>query len=108
MTATDELAEWWVHECTVETYEGDGAYGPVYAEPVTVACFIDGRERLVRTPNGDQVASNTTVYAALADADRFAPESRVTVREEQRTVGSVAARDAGGLGLPEHTEAVLI
>lgn len=108
MTAADELTLWFVHTVQAEAYESDGGYGPVYAAPVTVPCLIDNRDRLVRSPTGDLLASETTIYAPLAHAASLPAESRVTVRGRVCTVGSVAVRDAAGLDLPEHVEATLI
>lgn len=64
---------------TVETWAGEGAYGAVYADPVTVRWNYDGKRRLVRNANGEEVISEGTGTAHPDDAPLFAPESRLTI-----------------------------
>ena len=75
---------------SVETYSGEGSYGPVFEAPVTVKVNVDQTRRLVRNAAGDEVVSESTLAVhpqprdettrALLDATTlFAPESRVTI-----------------------------
>ena len=75
---------------TVETYSGEGAYGPNFAASVTVKVNVDQTRRLVRNPAGDEVVSeatfavhpqprNETSGATLDAVALFAPESAVTI-----------------------------
>jgi len=75
---------------SVETYTGEGSYGPVYADPVTVKVNVDQTRRLVRNPAGDEVVSESTLAVHPAPRDEttgllldavalFAPESGVTI-----------------------------
>jgi len=75
---------------TVETYTGEGSYGPVFAAPVTVKVNVDQTRRLVRNAAGDEVVSESTLdvhpqprdettRVLLDAATLFTPESRVTV-----------------------------
>lgn len=98
------ISMFFVHEVSVEAYEGSGAYGPSYAAPVAVSCFLDDGVRLVRNVSGAEVASSSTVYADLSVADLFLPESRVSVNGRTATVISSSRRDSGPLGLPDHVE----
>lgn len=98
------IGMFFVHEVSVETYEGAGAYGPAYAAPVAVACFLDDEVRLVRNVSGAEVASSATVYADLSAADLFPPETRVSVNGRTATVITAGRRDSGPLGLPDHVE----
>lgn len=92
------------HTVTVETYLGDSANGPVWADPVTVACFLDEQTRQVRAPDGREVVSSATVYCRL-DAVDAQPESRVTLPGgRQTTVIEQLKRDGGGLPTPDHLE----
>lgn len=95
------------HSITVEAYEGAGAYGPVYAAPVTVACFLDEQTRMVRAGDGTQVTSSSTAYA---DLDTVAPaQSRVTLPDSrQTTVIAALRRDGGALPVPSHLEIQLV
>lgn len=94
------------HEVTVEAYQGDGAYGAVYAAPVTVRCMVDDRRRLVRTAEGDEAVSETTLYVGDLTAD-IPPESRVTVNGRTTTVLGVSRHDGAGLPTPDHLEVAL-
>lgn len=91
------------HTVEVEAYLGDGAYGPIYAAPVTVRCLIDDTRRLVRNANGDEVTAETTLYVGDLDAN-IPPESRVTVNGRTTTVLSVSRHDGAGLPTPNHLE----
>ncbi len=109
MSAQDDLGFWLRHTVTVATYEGEGAYGPVWGDPATVQCWVDENRRSVRTAEGDEVVSEATIFAELSAADVFAPESRVTLWEGltgQRTAQVIAVkrRDSAGIGLPDHVE----
>jgi hypothetical protein len=75
---------------TVESYTGDGAYGPNFDAPVTVKVNVDQTRRLVRNTAGDEVVSEATLNihpqprdeatGELLDATAlFTPESRVTI-----------------------------
>jgi hypothetical protein len=91
------------HTVTVEAYTGSGPHGDVYAAAVSVTCFVDQKRKLVRAPNGSQVISESTVYAALETA--APPRSRITLPDGQVTlVISAARRDGAGLPVPEHLE----
>jgi len=75
---------------TVETYSGEGAYGPIFEASVTVKVNVDQTRRLVRNAAGDEVVSEATLAVppqprhettrALLDAVAlFTPETRVTI-----------------------------
>jgi hypothetical protein len=94
------------HQVTIEALTGQGSYGPQYAEPATVRCFLDEQTRMVRAPGGDQVSSSSTAYCPLATA---APAgSRVTLPDGRTTtVIQALRRDGGGLPTPDHLEVQL-
>lgn len=94
------------HEVTIEPKTGEGPVGPVYGPAATVKVFADDKRRLVRDATGNQVLSETTLYALL---DASAPVgSRVTLPGgRQATVIQALRRDGGGLPTPDHLEVVL-
>lgn len=95
------------HTVTVEPYEGTDGYGrAVYGSSSSVACFVDDKRRLVRAATGDEVVSESTVYAPLITT---APaESRVTLPDGRvATVIQALQRDGGDLPVPSHLEIVL-
>lgn len=77
----------------VRTYQGEGAYGPTYGQPVTVAANLDARRRLVRTASGDEVVAEMTLRLdpdpALDVEQLLQPESRVSVRGRDARVITV-------------------
>lgn len=80
----------------VETYSGDGAYGPVYAAPVTVPCNVQMKRRLVRNANGDEWVDMPVLTAHPDDVPAFTPETRLTVQGRASTVLSVAPQTFRG------------
>lgn len=89
---------------TVQSYGGEGAYGPSYAAPASTLCQLDATRRLVRSSSGDEVVSETTLRLSpdlngLLDLEAlFAPESLVTVRgRESRVVTAKPHIDRGRL-----------
>lgn len=105
-----ELAEFWVHTVTVETYTGTtGSGAPGYAAPQTVNVFTEGKRRFVRGVDGQQVVSETTVYGDPSLAAQFKPGSRVTLpdRATPTTVLTLDVNDSQGLDLPDHVAVFL-
>jgi hypothetical protein len=102
-----DITDFYVHTVQVETLQGSGANGPVYAAPATVSCYVDGSVQLVRSPNGEQAVSQTRVYCSTTDGGKFTPDSRVTVNGRKAQVITANSLDAPGLGLPEHTAVYL-
>lgn len=98
------------HRVTVEAYEGDTAYEPVYAAPVTVRCLLEQKTRTVRNKQGQEVVSSGTFYARLDEALAVCPtESRVTLPDGSTTLVIAALpRDGGGLPTPDHLEVQLV
>lgn len=96
----------WRHEVTVEAYTGDSAYGPQYAAPAAVACFLDQKARTVRDRKGREVTTGGTFYAPLDTV--CPPESRITLPDGSTTTVINALRhDGGGLPTPDHLEVQL-
>jgi len=98
------------HSVTVEAYEGDSAYGPRYAAPVAVRCFLDQKIRTVRGQTGEEVVSSGTFYARLDEAQAICPaESRITLPDgSTTTVIAALPRNSNGLPTPDHLEVQLI
>jgi hypothetical protein len=101
--ATD-LQGFWVHTVMVETFEGVGAAGDVYAAPQYVDGLLKGKNILVRDAAGQQVVAGSTFYTDAAHAGIFTPDTRVTIDGRVSYVISQNRNDSGALGLPDHTE----
>jgi hypothetical protein len=101
------IGRFFVHTVTVETRTGTGAAGDVYAAPVTVAGFLEGKVQLVRDSTGQEVTANSTLYCAVADGARFTPDTKVTTGGRISRVISQNINDAPGLNLPDHAEIYL-
>lgn len=103
-----EAAFWWVHSGSVETYQGSGPYGPVYADPVDVACWVEGEQKVVTNSEGTEVTSMTVVRGPLADKDLLAVGSKFTYGGQTAKVLTLAWFDSGSLDLGlDHYEARL-
>jgi len=76
----------------VETYSGDGAYGPIYAASVNVTCNVNAKRKLVRNAAGDEVVSEVTLQVKAADEAKFTPESRVSISTYVSTVLAVSPK----------------
>lgn len=103
MSIADELAEFYVHTVTVDTYKGSGPYGDAYdptSEPIP--CFIDESRRLVRSTNGEQIVSETTLWMDKEHYEAFKPDSIVQVNGHESTVITRSLADSGDLDLPDH------
>lgn len=96
-----------VNTVDLETFQGTGAYGDSYAEPVSVTCFVDDGVHMVRNKTGEEVVSATTIYAPPGWEGSLVVDSRVTVNGRTAYVIAVNAHDSGPLGLPDHVEAHL-
>jgi hypothetical protein len=100
------------HRVTIEPYQGEGAYGPTYGTPVAnVPAFVDDVRRLVRTKDGDEVISETTIV--LKPTVDCPDESRVTIwagtaRERTARAVQTSLRDGGGLPTPDHLAVALL
>ncbi|MFI6279654.1 hypothetical protein [Streptomyces sp. NPDC050988] len=94
------------HEVTVEAWEGESPYGPTYAAPVVVRCFLEEKTRMVRNPAGEEVTSSSTFYALPTET--CPAKSRVTLPSGRVTTVIASYRhDAGTLPAPAHREVQL-
>jgi len=106
------LAAFWVHTVTVETYQGQGSSGPVFAAPVTVSGFLDTTVDLMRSGTVEEATDASSMFFTdPSNAALFTPQSRVTSSDlggdGKATVVKVNSLTSGGLGLPEHVEVAL-
>ena len=102
------LSAFFIHTASVETFAGASAYGDTYAAARDVKGFLDDGVVLVRTGTSEQLEQKSIFYAALSDAAKFVPGSRVTVNGRKAWVSTTRPRDGGSLGLPDHVEIDLI
>lgn len=72
------FTDWYDSEVIVHTSPGVDDFGAtIPGASVTVPCAIAETVRLVRNPQGEQVASSTTLHAALSYSGVFAPDLQV-------------------------------
>lgn len=107
------LAAFYVNAITVETYEGEGSLGPVYAAPVVIPGFLDTVSDLARSATGVAATSvGSMFYCAPAYAAVFTVQSRVTSADlggdGKAIVVKVNSLTSGPLGLPDHVEVGLL
>lgn len=82
----------YVDTATVETFLGRGARGDSYATAATVACYVDDDRKLVRTGDGAEVVSESTLFTAPGHLTVFTSGTRVTVNGTAQTVIAVHNR----------------
>ena len=105
--AVTELDEFYIHTVAVETYEGSGAAGDVYALPQYVTGFLEGQVKLIRDATGQQVVASSRFFTDTEYAGIFTPDSRVTIDGRVSYVISQNRNDSGALHLPDHAEIYL-
>lgn len=99
------ISEFWVHSVTVKPKLGEGSYGPVFGDPLSVMCFVDENQRLVRDSEGSEVVSTTSIYTDNSHVESFKVGSEVTLPTGDTTsVLAANNRTSGPLGLPDHLE----
>lgn len=89
---------------TVEAYQGTGAYGPVYGEPVEVGCRVDWSREMVRDSDGNEVVASARLY--ILPDDQFPTGSRVTV--DGYTTSAVTVAPRRGRHEVNHVEVTLL
>ncbi|WHM36311.1 hypothetical protein [Streptomyces sp. BPTC-684] len=92
------------HRVTIEPYQGEGAYGPVYGPPVAdVPALVAETVRTVRDREGREVTSTAQIIAEPGlDCP---PESRLTLPDGRATKAiNIARHTAPGLPVPQSTE----
>lgn len=111
---SDDLEDFYVHTVTVQTLTGSGGMGDVFAAPLTLSpdtdtgVMVDDKRRLVRSKDGSQVISETSIYGRPALATVLLEGSLVTLPSGRvATVITTADRTSGALDLPDHVEAAL-
>lgn len=91
---------------SVATRTGTGANGDVYAAPADAVVFLEDSRRLVRSATGEQVVSESTLFADLDDTDLFTPDSKVTLPTRVARVILAKAHVIGDTDV-DHLEVVL-
>jgi len=81
---------------SVQTQSGEGAYGPVLEDAVTVACKASWIRQLVRDAHGQEVVSELTLHVHPDDEAAFTPGSLVDYTGYSSTVLSVAPQRRPG------------
>jgi hypothetical protein len=101
------IARLFTQTVSVQTYQGVGPLGPVRAAAVDVACYVNDARKLVRNSTGDEVISETTLYAPLSTYATFTIQSLVTVNGRTASVLTVYKRDSAGPASAHHVEVTL-
>lgn len=94
----------WPHKVTVANDNGPTGMGSGYADPRELVAEVKDQQRLVRTPDGSQAVSSTTVTVPIDSAVTAGALVTVwagTVHERTSTVIAVE-RDEDEPPLPSH------
>ncbi|QDH47613.1 head-tail connector protein [Gordonia phage Madeline] len=65
----DPLARFFTQPFTVRRKTGDGAVGPIYADPVTLRGRVNATNRLVIDDRGNQVLSAAKISMSITEDD---------------------------------------
>jgi hypothetical protein len=108
-----DLDAFYVHTLTVQTYQGEGSDGPMYAAGVAVPGFLDTTANLVRTGSSDEAtAASSMFYCAPTYAALFSVQSLVAsaslAGDGKAIVVKVNSLDSGTMSLPDHVEVTLL
>jgi hypothetical protein len=81
----------------------------VYGAAVTMAGFLEYKRRLVHTPDGSQVMSQSAFYTAPGNGVSLTPQSQVTQPGDitPTIVLNTELNTSGDLDLPDHFVAYL-
>lgn len=120
--ADDDMADFYIHTAKVEPFLGKGSNGDLFGPAVILSpdtippngVFADDSRKLVRSKDGSQVVSETTLYTFPVNAPLFVVGSRVTILGEtddldRRPAYVIKANSntSGGLDLPDHLAVTL-
>ncbi|HYF71184.1 MAG TPA: hypothetical protein VD864_00105, partial [Nocardioides sp.] len=111
-------AHWFVEVVTVQPHAGEGAYGAVYGDPVTVLGHLSGGRRVSRGAQNEEVTSEVRVMlpnpVRLADgsgnvdaAGLLTAQSLVTSGAYTATVDQVTEHRQPGTGRLVYVSAAL-
>lgn len=89
---------------SVEPYEGESAYGPVYGAAYDLRCRIESRIHTVLLPDGEESQAMARLYCR--PGANLPAQSRVTWDGQLHDVLTVATQPGPG-GQPHHIEASL-
>lgn len=67
---------------TLYPYEGEGAYNPVFGDPIEVRARVNYENKLVRSRHGSEEVSNSSLLLAADVAGVAVPGSRVVLPED--------------------------
>lgn len=87
----------------VTPYEGSGAHGPIFGDPVIVRARVEGRRRLVQQQGGTDLMSTATAFVR-PDAP---VAEQAKVEWDGRTFDVVQVLPAQGLTRATHLEVLL-
>lgn len=104
MWPVGDLDEFYVHTVSVQTFQGSGAQGDVYAAPVSVPGWLEDKRRIVRDKDGQEVVSSSMFACDGTHLAKFTPDSKVTVNGRTAFVIGVGNYTSGALELPDHLQ----
>lgn len=78
MTFRDEFGDW-LYPVDVEKYEGAGAWGETWEDPVEVDVWYEPRVQVITTADGKTATSSTFLSADIDSAHLFNAGAKVTV-----------------------------
>jgi hypothetical protein len=99
-----DLDSFYVHTVSVQTYQGTGAQGDVFAAAVVVPGWLEDKRRIVRDKDGQEVVSSSQFSCDVTHLAKFTPDSKVALPNRTAFVIGVASYTSSALELPDHLE----
>lgn len=87
---------------TVRRKTGQGPTGAVFAAPVTIKASVNQNPKLIRLPNGQQVAPSASIAFSIDQAEVPLGSMVTTPGRAEAQVIQIATADGGGLPTPDH------
>lgn len=103
--------EFMIHTVSVETYQGAGPTGDLYAAPVSVVGLYDAGMSEQKEPGGMELVERSSFYGSQEDASKFVPKSRVSYGGRVSLVETVFMHDGGDItqfGAVSHIQVILV
>lgn len=92
---------------TVRTLQGESAYGPTFADQVTVRCWPEQSSKQVVTAGGEETTSGTRLWCEGIHEALFPVGSSVLFAGRESEVIAVSVHDPGAIPLPRLLEVAL-
>lgn len=100
--AKEAIERHFLIDIQVRRKTGQGPTGAVFAAPVTIKASVNQNPKLVRLPNGQQVAPSASIAFSIDEAEVPLGSMITTPGRAEAQVIQIATANGGGLPTPDH------